>query len=572
MIHVMKGIRILVIFGGVLALGGCKNLEQKDPSTLDHMQDTLYQGAKAADEITKAEKLDVSDEVASALMRGSRFGQSRTPQEPRFDISVKDVPASTFFSSLVEGTPYNMVVHPNVSGNVTLNLADVTVRDALEVVRDVYGYEYSETRVGFEIQPIGLQTRIYPLDYLHMQRIGSSGLEVTAGGLTDGEATSSSKVFTSSEQDVWTSMQQILESIIGAGDGRSVATSPQSGVIIVRAFPEELRKVEEFLMRTQKSLNRQVILDAKVLEVTLDDGYQHGINWGAIVGRYGFNQVGGGSTLGGSGTNSTTQVSGIAGNGGNIDPSLASQVADGAIQAFGGMFAMSFQTGGFSYFVELLNQQGNVQVLSSPRVATLNNQKAIIKIGTDEYYVTDVGSNTSTSSGSTTTSADVSLDPFFSGIALDVTPFIDENNNVTLHVHPTITTVSESTKTVVLDGKNQTYPLAKSILRESDSVVRAKSGQIIIIGGLMKHETVEVNTSVPWLGDIPFFGSVFRQTKQVKSKKELVILLRPSVVDTEDWAGHLRNESDRFADVDRGFHFGGRSEMFGYEAEYKRTP
>ena len=571
--QVMKHIGAVFMISGLMVLGGCENASvQKDPSSLDYMQDVLYHGVQKSEEAARADKLDVSDEVASALMRGSSFGPGRRSQEARFDINVNAVPAATFFSSLVDGTPYNMVVHPNVSGDITLNLSDVSVRETLEVVRDIYGYEYSESKIGFEIQPIGLQTRIYPLDYLYMQRSGSSGLEVTAGGLTDGKSTSSSKVNSSSEQDVWGSMQSILEAIIGSGEGRSVATSPHSGVIIVRAFPEELRKVEEFLYKTQSSLNRQVILEAKVLEVTLDDSYQHGINWGAIVGRFGFNQVGGGTTLGGSGINSTTQVSNFAGQAGGIDPSGGTQIADGMMKAFGGMFAMSLQTGGFSYFVELLNQQGNVQVLSSPRVATLNNQKAIIKIGTDEYFVTDVGSNTSTSSGSTTTSADVSLAPFFSGIALDVTPFIDESNTVTLHVHPSITTVSESTKTVVLDGKNQTYPLAKSILRESDSVIRARSGQIVIIGGLMKHETVEVNTSVPLLGDVPFLGTLFRQTKQIKHKKELVILLRPTVVDTQEWPNQIRQVSQDFADVDRGFHLGGRPDLFGYEAELKRTP
>ena len=130
---------------------------------------------------------------------------------------------------------------------------------------------------------------------------------------------------------------------------------------------------------------------------------------------------------------------------------------------------------------------------------------------------------------------------------------------------------SESTKTVVLDGKNQTYPLAKSVLRESDTVVRAESGQIVIIGGLMKHETVEVNTSIPWIGDIPYLGNLFRQTKQLKHKKELIILIRPTVIEGK-WTNQLREARDDLKSVDRGFHYGGRYDLFGHKGEEQRIP
>lgn len=560
---------VLSVF--LTAQSACSYVKPVDPVTMSYILDTFDDALDSMNGHVPAE-LEVTDAVQQALMRGEDMSLV-SMDEPRFQVDVEGASAKAFFTGLVKGTNYNIVVHPEVSGEITLSLSDVTIPETLNVLRDMYGFEYKKTLMGFEILPSGLQTRLYPLDYINMNRTGNSALEVSSGGFarSGGGNSNSSKVTSDVNQNIWQEVKTILEGFV-QGEGRSVALSPQSGMIMVRAMPDEHRQIESYLNMTQKSINRQVVLEAKVLEVTLDDSYQHGINWGLLSSHYDVNLIGGGSTLGGTGTTSSTTTSNVGGNVGAISPNTSSRLVADTFKSFGGLFNIATYRGGFEAFLEFLNQQGNVQVLSSPRVSTLNNQKAIIKIGTDEYFVTDVGSNTSTASGSTTTSADVELTPFFSGIALDVTPFIDENDGVTLHVHPSITTVSESTKTVVLDGKNQQYPLAKSVLRESDSVIRAKSGQIIIIGGLMKHETVEVNTSVPVLGDIPYFGTAFRQTKQIKHKKELVILVRPTVVKNNDWSEILHEGREDFSKLDRPFHLGGRPGMFGHEAEFKRMP
>ncbi len=438
----------------------------------------------------------------------------------------------------------------------------------------------------------GLQTRMYAFDSIHQKRSGKSYLEISGGSLTDAASSSgggaaspgttggpSSQVSTESNLDVWAEVSQMLTSLVGTADGRSVSVSPQSGMIVIRAMPDEHRKITDFLNLTQTSLNRQVIIEAKVLEVTLNDSYQHGINWGLLAGnkgRYGINMLGGGDAITGSGqdilagTTDNIVTNGVSQ--GTINPTNFTALAADAFSSFGGIFNIAAYRGSFDGFIEFLNDQGNVQVLSSPRVATMNNQKAIIKIGTDQYYVTNVASNTSTASGASNTSADVTFTPFFSGIALDVTPFIDENDVVTLHVHPSITTVSSASTTVTMNGQSQIYPLAKSELRESDSVIRAQSGQIVVIGGLMQHQTSEAMASVPFLGDIPYFGSLFRQIKQVKTKNELVILLKPTVVNHQNTIDVLQQQRDAFAALDRPFHWGGLNAKFGDEAEIKGIP
>ena len=216
---------------------------------------------------------------------------------------------------------------------------------------------------------------------------------------------------------------------------------------------------------------------------------------------------------------------------------------DGAVtSAFGGVFSLALNIGDFSSFIELLESQGNVQVLSSPRVATLNNQKAIIKVGVDEFFVTDVSSTNIASGNTTSVNPSVTLTPFFSGVALDVTPQISGDNNVTLHIHPSISDVVDQQKTVTIGTATQEIPLARSTVRETDSIVRAASGQVIVIGGLMQDIINDQNAGTPGFKDVPLLGNLFKHTKKASKKSELVILLKPIVVeDSKTWNADMQN-------------------------------
>jgi MSHA biogenesis protein MshL len=219
-------------------------------------------------------------------------------------------------------------------------------------------------------------------------------------------------------------------------------------------------------------------------------------------------------------------------------------VTEFASETLGAAFALAFDVSDFA-FVELLATQGETRVLSSPRVATLNNQKAVIKAGTDEFFVTDVSSNTVTGTAATT-SRDVTLTPFFSGIALDVTPQISADGEVILHIHPTVSEVTDQVKELTVSGETDALPLAFSEIRESDSIVRASSGQIIAIGGLMRNASRNSERAAPWFGNIPGLKRMFASTRESEVKTELVILLRPIVVDEDaDWPRIIQPAADR---------------------------
>jgi MSHA biogenesis protein MshL len=203
-------------------------------------------------------------------------------------------------------------------------------------------------------------------------------------------------------------------------------------------------------------------------------------------------------------------------------------------------FSKATNGSNFSGVVDLLQTQGNVQVLSSPRITATNNQKAVIKVGEDEYFVTGVSSTTTTGT-STTTTPEVELTPFFSGIALDVTPQISENGSVILHVHPSVTVTEEQSKNIGIGGEVLSLPLAQSRVRESDTIIRANSGEVVVIGGLIETYQVDEESKTPLLGDIPFLGELFKNKLQSSQKRELVIMLKPTVVGQDTWKNQLKD-------------------------------
>jgi MSHA biogenesis protein MshL len=495
------------------------------------------------------------------------------PLEPRFDLNVNNAPAGQVFMAIVSGTRYSMVVHPDIRDTISVNLKDVTVLEALETLRDLYGYEYRVQGNRITIQSVSLQTRVFKVNYLQASRSGRSDVRVSSGSITDAPTaapgapaptstgalpqrlTESSRVTTSSESNFWGDILRSLTAIVGASDGRNVIVNPQSGVIVVRALPVELRSVESFLKAMQLIVERQVVLEAKIVEVALREGFEAGVNWAGFNTRNNSRVAGGvvrpGTTIGNTGplASPTALLPD-----GSIDPASAFTATLGAAASLalgagapGSVFGLALQTSDFAALLAFIETQGTVNVLSSPRVATINNQKAVLKVGTDDFFVTNV-STTSTSTGAgTVTSPTITVQPFFSGVALDVTPQIDESNNIILHVHPQVSRVIEQKKVVDLGTLGVfTLPLASASVNETDTIVRVQDGNIVAIGGLMRQESATAGSQVPGLGDVPGLGMLFQQRNTRTTKSEIVILLKPTIVHSDsEWQRDLADTRER---------------------------
>jgi len=509
----------------------------------------------ALEEITASQALDLNSNYAVQITTEQALSTLEIEdnhelefKEERFDISVQDVQITSFLLGLVNSTPYNIIVSPDLTFEISLQLKDVTIPDVLYTLTQIYPIVIEKNNNLFLATSAETTTAIYNVDYLNIQRSGESKTSISGQSISSGQSssggqnsgnqssggsaangrtgnnnvqqTNSSNVETKSETDFWKELTLSLNLIIKSEDKANIVVSPHAGLVVVRSLPKTQQLIKKYLASTQKSLDRQVIIEAKIIEVRLNEGFQAGVDWSKIG-----NTSGDIFTIGQQG-----QV-------------IRQQSDDTPLN---GIFSLLYQGNSFNAAIDLLKSQGDVQVLSSPRVSTINNQKAIIKVGSDEFFVTDVSTTTVTGT-STSTTPDVTLTPFFSGISLDVTPQVNRDGDIVLHIHPIVSEVIDQAKTLSLGQDQFTLPLALTNVRESDSLVRTRDGRVIVIGGLMQNTISEEQTSTPLLGDIPFLGNLFKQTRQSQIKSELVILLRAQLVDSQQNNNQLENIKSRFS-------------------------
>ena len=628
--------KFYIVLGFALVTGACgtaPGYPAKDLSTQNRIEETLKQAASSQRPTPVALPPAVSQSLLPPL-RSPLPGAASRRTEPRFGLNVTDAPIGQVLRAIVTDTRYSILLSPrvtvpmpSVAGGpadavaqaaaagaarredlLTMNLKDVTVFEALDAVRDAYGYEYSVAGTRIFVEPPEVKTRFYQVNYTLGQRRGVSDLQVVAGASSGGGgggggggsssgsgggggggggssgggdkgggygSTQASALSTISMSDVWGEMEDSLRTILGCqiprllapvarsggaggsggsssradvsymGDaqvgerlrgvdgcreGRAVIVNQTSGTVLVRGMPKELRTIERLLRTMQVNIERQVSIEAKVIDVRLNKDSQQGINWAAF--QKNLQRVAVGSEPGLVGAPGTASAGQIA-NGASLGQLLGGQLAGGSTAAaFSTGLGLILQGSQFAALINFLESQGDVQVLSSPRIATLNNQKAVIKVGSEEPFITGViaGSTTVTTGAAVAVASTLTYQPFFSGIALDVTPQIDEQDRVTLHVHAMVNSITEKAMVSSTSVGAASVPFAVNSVSETDSVVKTADGMMVVIGGLMTESNNDSRARIPGLGSVPVAGAFFRKGDQSSSKRELVILIKPTVV------------------------------------------
>lgn len=530
----MKSVKykILLVMATLLVLAGCMRPTDKNyHDTLAEMNSSLMASSNNENKLKEeSQNLSLPASVSAKMMPSfsSLPGEKENNASLRFDVSVNNVPAEKFFLGLSQGSDTSIVLAPGVSGNISLKLKQVTLLEVLDAVTDLYGYHYEKTSYGYTIYPKALETRIFMINKLGLQRNVQTNTQLNSsnGDLTQASSSASSggasvpastvSIQATQKDTFWNDIQTTIASLIGASssgnnsdsDSPMVKLTEDTGMIVVRAYPKEMQWVERYLEKTANILGREVIIEAEILDVTLTDENSSGIDWNALTA------------------------------GGKFTPSASTTATQGLLSSVYSL-SLSGDQNNFNYALQLLSTQGKIAVLSKPRVSAVNNQSAIIKVGSDDYYVTNVQSQVSTngsSSASNTTTSTINLQAFFSGISLYVTPQITENGEVNLHIHPSVSKVSQNILIVEVADQNSKLPVAQSQIRETDTIVHAKDGQVIILGGLIQSATSYVKSGLP-LSDKYKDGLSALTTSQEDAaiKNELVILLRPLIAHDSVW-------------------------------------
>lgn len=411
-----------------------------------------------------------------------------------FSFRAQEMPLADALRLFSRVNELNIVVGPDVLGEVTVDFQGLSLEKAMAALLETHGYFWEKQDELIVVRR--LETRTFTLDYIRLERGGSgrNKAQVTSGS---GGGQDAGEVSLSQQDQIkfWEELETQIKALLSQ-DGRLVVNR-LSGTIQVTDLHKRVEEVSQFLANVRQSLYRQVEIEARIYEVTLRDDYSLGLNWNQIK----FNQN--------DGDTSTIDLT-------NIITSSAGGFAVKAATA-----AVSFADGSFNVVLNALHEQGQVKVISQPRILTLNNQPALIKVGTDRSFFSSTTTQGVGGSGNIITEQ---VRTVTSGLVLSVTPQISQDGWIMMDVSPILTSITDTDTSV----NGSTAP--RIDIKQSGGLVRVKNGEMVIIGGLIQDTVADTERKVPVLGDIPGLGRLFKGTYQAKLKTELVIFLTPRVM------------------------------------------
>ena len=415
--------------------------------------------------------------------------EDRKGTEKLITFSLRDADIRETMLSLSRTIGCNVTLDPDITGKATVDVKDVTLPEALDTILTPLNLQYRKENNVIRISKLTPETRFFKVNYIDVVRTGSTNLttflNVASGGGGGGAISSMSM------SDVWKDLESGIKGLLS--EKGILLINKSSGIVMVTDIPSNLKKVATYLEKIEGSIQRQVMIQARIVAVTLTKEFQMGIDW--------------------------SKISSISGIKGEVSQSLSPST---------GLFQIGLSEGDFSLLFDAMSTQGKVNILSSPRISTLNNQKAAIKVVKSDVFFEvqrelDKDARTTTTS---TTSKIVDI-----GIILEVTPQISGDGQIIMDIHPIIT---EKAGEATFESEDINISTPIITVREANTVVKAQDGQTMVIAGLIQEKADVQKRKVPFLGDIPGLGVLFGQTKNSSEKNELVIFLTPTILAGEN--------------------------------------
>ena len=500
------------------------------------------------------------------LVPGSLSAQTSVQATParvpvRVTLSVRDADLKDILRAATEGTDYNLLFEPGLDTRIKgVDLKAVTLEELLETVLPGLGLSYAKQGRTLFIHKGDGGLRFYQVDSLAMRRSGSKQFQVNASGQTiqsqgggsggsgggsGGGQGGNSSAYVSTLQsgntsDPWQELELGLSTLVfgepvemkgglatggsqgqgpgGPGskgaskDGRSLIIHPNSGLVVVGADPGTQKRVETYLAHVKERGQRQVQLEARIVEVTLGKDSQIGVDWNMLLSTNAFPGTAGG-----------TQISTDLKSGDTLNTNLASG---------NGLFRIIAQNSRITAALSALARDGRLQVLSSPRISALNNQKAILRVVREEAFFLQ-SSQVTPGGASGGAIATVQITPMVVpvGIVLDIQPQIGADGMITLAVNPSVSEIVTVRSFSVggSGGASATLPVVDR--RDLDTVVRMRSGETLVLAGIIKTKESFDDRGVPWFQKLPFFGNLFSKKERSHIHTELAIFITPTLVD-----------------------------------------
>ena len=524
-------------------IGGCASTipEPHKPS----------EGHITVDETVSSSSAGSSDEIP-AIVQKKAFLPPPVPQPSeqdleRYTVVVNDVPVKELLFALARDASLNIDVNSDIEGFVTLNAVEQTLPQILERISRQAGLRYELKGNNLYISPDDPYFRTYKIDYVNIERNSEGSIsiatQVATGGTVDvttsgggssssgtGNNDSTTTVSSSSKHHFWQTLTANLNAILGEGVGsadansQSVIVNPESGVLSVRATSAQHLAIQEFIDQVMINVQRQVLIEATIVEVTLSNRFQSGVDWKGVIG---------GDIL-------------------TLEQNLINGAFDAGGRFFTGTITDNINDPDITATLTFLKSFGDVKVLSSPKLMALNNQTAVLKVVENFVYFTiDSQISQATSVNATNISSiESEIHTVPVGLVMSVTPQINENNAVTMNVRPTISRISSFVDdpgprliAQQANGNANDNVFQNRIpvisVREMESILKVNSGQVAILGGLMQDNYQRDTQGIPGLGDVPEVGNAFKNRDFQNTKSELIIFLRPVVMHNASLTGDL---------------------------------